>query len=106
LGTDAPVEKLNPFRTFYASVARKNEKGEPENGFQKENALSREETLKGMTIWAAYSQFSEKEKGSLEPEKDADFVILNQDLMQVPLEEILNTEVLSTYLAGEKVFGR
>jgi len=66
LGTDFPIEEINPMYTFYAAVARKDLKNYPEGGFQMENALTREETLKGMTIWAAYSNFEENEKGSLE----------------------------------------
>jgi predicted amidohydrolase YtcJ len=65
LGTDFPVEHVSPFKTFYAAVARKDSDHYPEGGYQKENALTREETLKGMTIWAAYSNFEEKKKGAL-----------------------------------------
>lgn len=104
LGTDFPVEEINPLNTFYAAVARKNREGLPEKGFQTENALTREQALRGMTIWAAKASFDEKEKGSLEVGKSADFVILNQDLMTVPENEILNTEVLETWIEGEKVF--
>ncbi|MFD0976257.1 amidohydrolase [Salinimicrobium gaetbulicola] len=104
LGTDFPVEKVSPFLTFYASVARKDTKDYPEGGYMKEQALSREETLKGMTIWAAYSNFEEDEKGSIEPGKFADFVILEQDIMEIPENEIPNIKVNSTYLGGEKVF--
>lgn len=106
LGTDSPVEEIDPYRTFYAAVARKNRKGEPKDGFQTENALSREETLKGMTIWAAYAQFDEKTKGSLEPNKEANFVILDRDIMQVPIDSVLNTKVLATYIKGEEVFSQ
>ena len=104
LGTDFPVEKVNPMLTFYAAVARKDLNGFPENGFQTENALTREETLKGMTIWAAYSNFEEQEKGSVEVGKSADFIILNQDIMTVDLNEIPNTKVLKTFSNGELVF--
>ena len=62
LGTDFPVEKVNPFHTFYSSVERKDLNGYPENGFQMENSLTREETLKGMTIWGAYFNFEEHER--------------------------------------------
>ncbi|HET8839763.1 MAG TPA: amidohydrolase [Flavobacteriaceae bacterium] len=103
LGTDFPVEKVSPFLTFYAAVSRKDLKGFPPNGFQPENALSREETLKGMTIWAAYANFEENEKGSLEPGKFADFVILNQNIMEVEISKIPKTQVLATYISGEKV---
>ena len=104
LGTDFPVEQVNPFLTFYAATMRKDINNYPESGFQMENALSREETLKGMTIWAAYSNFEEKEKGSIEVGKFADFVILNQDIMQVNGNEIPKTKVVSTYVNGEKVY--
>ena len=75
LGTDFPVEGINPMNTFYAAVVRKDSKGYPDTGYQMENALTREEALRGMTIWAAVSNFEEKEKGSLEVGKSADFVI-------------------------------
>jgi predicted amidohydrolase YtcJ len=65
LGTDFPVEDINPILTFYAAVVRKDAKGFPENGYQSDNALSREQTLRGMTIWAAKANFEEHEKGSL-----------------------------------------
>ena len=69
-----------------------------------ENALTREETLKGMSIWAAYSNFEEKEKGSLEKGKLADFVILDADLMKEAPEKLLGVKVLKTFLGGEKVY--
>lgn len=104
LGTDFPVEDISPIKTFYAAVVRKDQKGFPSEGFQKENALSREQTLRGMTIWAAYANFESKEKGSLEKGKFADFVILDQDLMKCAETQLLKTRVLSTYLSGEKVY--
>ncbi|NBQ48392.1 MAG: amidohydrolase, partial [Sphingobacteriia bacterium] len=104
LGTDFPVEDISPIKTFYAAVVRKDQKGFPAEGFQKENALSREQTLRGMTIWAAYANFESKEKGSLEKGKFADFVILDQDLMECADSQLLKTRVLSTYLNGEKVY--
>jgi len=100
LGTDFPVEQVNPFLTFYAAVARQDVEQYPEGGFQMENALSREETLKGMTIWAAYSNFEEDEKGSIEPGKFADFVILSDDIMTIPSEEIPNLSAENVFLGG------
>lgn len=101
LGTDFPVEQVNPMHTFYASTARKDLDNYPKNGFQMENALSREETLKGMTIWPAYSNFEENEKGSIEEGKMADFIILDQNIMEIPLEKVPKTKVLETYINGE-----
>jgi predicted amidohydrolase YtcJ len=106
LGTDFPVEDISPFKTFLAAVVRKDAKGFPENSFQKENALTREETIKGMTIWAAKADFLEKEIGSLEVGKKADFIILDNDLMKVAEDKILQTKVISTYLGGKKVYGK
>lgn len=104
LGTDFPVEKVDPMLTFYAAVARQDLSGYPEGGFQIQNGLSREETLKGMTIWAAYGNFEEDEKGSIEPGKFADFIILDKDIMKVDINEVPKTKVLETYLNGEKVY--
>jgi hypothetical protein len=104
LGTDFPVEDISPFKTFYAAVFRQDAKGYPQNGFQTENALSRQQTLRGMTIWAAKANFEEKEKGSLEKGKLADFIILDKDLMTIEEKEVLNTKVLATYIGGEKVY--
>lgn len=105
LGTDFPVEDISTFKTFLAAVTRKDAQNYPENGFQKENALTREQTLQGMTIWAAKSVFQEKERGSLEVGKKADFIILNQDLMSVDEKDILKTQVIETWVDGKKVFG-
>jgi predicted amidohydrolase YtcJ len=104
LGTDFPVEDISPFKTFLAAVGRVDAKGFPEGGFQMENALTREQTIKGMTIWAAKASFLEKEVGSLEAGKKADFIMLAQDLMHVPVNKILDTKVVATFSGGKKVF--
>jgi predicted amidohydrolase YtcJ len=104
LGTDFPVESINPMYTFYAAVERKDLKGYPEGGFQPENKLSRVEALKGMTIWAAKANFEEQEKGSIEPGKYADFVILDNDIMKVKGSTLPKVKVLKTYVNGEKVY--
>ena len=104
LGTDFPVEDINPMYTFYAGVTRKDLKGFPNEGFQTENALSRENTLKGMTIWGAYANFEEHEKGSIEPGKFADFIILDNDIMKCDAKLLPHTTVTATYLNGEAVF--
>jgi len=104
LGTDFPVEDISTFKTFYAAVVRKDAKGFPANGFQMENALTREEALRGMTIWAAKANFEENEKGSLEKGKLADFIILDNDIMKEVPEKLLSISVLKTFLGGEKVY--
>ena len=105
LGTDFPVEKVSPFLTFYAAVARQDLEQYPEGGFQMQDALSREETLKGMTIWAAYSNFEELEKGSIEPGKMADFVILEDNIMEISVNQIPDLKVAKTFINGELVAG-
>ena len=104
LGTDFPVEKVNPLLTFHSAVARKDVDGNPSEGFLKENALTRKEALKGMTIWAAYSNFEDSFKGSIEKGKFADFVILTKDIMKVPEQEITSAEVVATIVNGSIVF--
>lgn len=104
LGTDFPVEDISPLKTFFAAVVRKDSKGWPENGYQVENALSRENAIRGMTIWAAKANFEEQEKGSLEVGKFADFIMLDKDLMKVTNDEILSARVLKTFVNGELVF--
>lgn len=104
LGTDFPVENINPMYTFYSAVVRKDMKGYPSGGYQMENALSREEALRGMTIWAAKGNFEEKEKGSIEPGKFADFIILDQDIMKAEPGKLFDVKVLKTYLNGENVY--
>jgi predicted amidohydrolase YtcJ len=104
LGTDFPVEDISPIKTFYAAVFRQDAKGFPAGGFEMENALTRQEAIRGMTIWAAKANFEEHEKGSLEKGKFADFVILDNDLMTTNEKDVLNTKVLKTFVNGEKVF--
>lgn len=100
LGTDFPVEQVSPFLTFYAAVTRKDLEGYPNEGFQMQDVLSREEALKGMTIWAAYSNFEENEKGSIEVGKFADFIIYNKDMMKVPTDEIPTIMAEQTFVGG------
>ena len=104
LGTDFPVEHVNPMYTFYSAVARKDLEHFPEEGFQMKDALTREETLKGMTIWAAFANFEEDEKGSIEVGKFADFTILDKDIMTVDEKELPNTKVVATFINGELVY--
>lgn len=104
IGSDFPVEHFNPLYGFHAAVARVDKTGLPNGGFQIDNALSREEALRGMTIWAAYACFQEKKRGSIEKGKDADFILLEKDIMTIPVEELRGVKTLRTIIAGETVF--
>lgn len=106
LGTDFPVEDISPFKTFYAAVIRKDANGWPAGGYQPENALTREQALRGMTIWAAKANFEEQEKGSLEKGKFADFILLDTDIMKADPGKLQTVNVLATYIGGEKVYER
>lgn len=103
-GTDFPVENINPVYSFYAAVDRKNLSGFPHHGFQRENALNRQDALRSITIWAAKACFEENRRGSLEPGKNADFVILDRDIMQVKAHDIPHAKVIRTYIDGKQVF--
>ncbi|MGE0078683.1 MAG: amidohydrolase [Bacteroidales bacterium] len=103
-GSDFPIENINPLYGFYAGVARQDLNGEPKDGFQTENALSREQALRAMTTWAAKSCFEENMKGSLAVGNVADFVVLNSDLMNDSIQNIPHEKVVVTYINGEKVF--
>jgi predicted amidohydrolase YtcJ len=105
-GSDFPVEDINPLYGFYAGVTRKDQKGNPAKGFLPNEALTKEQALRAMTIWAAYAAFEEKEKGSIEAGKFADFVILDKDLMNAPDSTLFKAKVQATYLNGDKVYSR
>jgi len=103
-GTDFPIEKISPILTYYAAVARKDLEGYPEDGFQMQDALDREDAMRSITIWAAKSAFEEGEKGSLEAGKSADITILDADLMNMDEMLIPDTKVLYTFVDGELVY--
>jgi len=104
LGTDFPVEGISPLNTFYAATVRKDHSGYPETGFNPDEKLTREEALKGITIWAAIANFQDSMVGSLEVDKFADFVILNQDIVTCPEDALLDTEVQMTFSNGKMVY--
>ncbi len=105
-GSDAPVERGEPMIEFYAAVARKSVRGESGAGWHPEQAVSREEALKMFTISPAYAAFEEKDKGSIEPGKLADFTVLSQDIMKIPEPEILRTRNEMTVVAGEILYSQ
>jgi predicted amidohydrolase YtcJ len=105
-GSDAPVERGEPMIEFYAAVARKSLKGESGEGWHPEQAVSREDALKMFTIWPAYAAFQEKDKGSIEGGKLADFTVLSQDIMKIPETEILETQNEMTVIGGKIIYSR
>ncbi len=104
LGTDAPVEDIDPLYTFYSAVFRKNAAGEPQNGFLSTNALTRLEALKGMTLWAALSNHEENVKGTIEKGKFADLVFLDRDLLKAAENDVLKAKVTRTVVGGKVMF--
>ena len=112
LGSDFPVEDINPLYGFHAAVARQDARNLPANGFQMTNAISRPDALRGMTTWAAHAAFEEKQKGQIEekqkgqirPGLAADFVVLDTDLLTAPKEQLRGAQVQQTWIAGEQVY--
>lgn len=104
LGTDFPVENVSPFKTFYAATVRKDAEQYPERGYLPENKLSSIEALKGMTIWGAYANFEDNEKGTIEVGKVADFIILDRDILKIAEKRILKARVVATLLDGQIVY--
>jgi predicted amidohydrolase YtcJ len=105
-GSDAPMDRVNPFHGLYASVTRKDLHGEPASGWRPDQKLSREEALKSYTVWAAYAEFAETRKGMLRPGMLADAAVLDRDIMTCPEEEIKDAACLLTVLGGEVVYNR
>jgi predicted amidohydrolase YtcJ len=101
-GTDAPVEKVNPFHVLFASVTRQSRDGKPAAGWYPAEKMTREEALRSYTLWAAYAAFEENIKGSIREGKLADFIVIDRDYMKCPDSEIKDIRVLQTIL-GEKV---
>ena len=105
-GSDAPVEIGDPRIEFKAAVSRKDLDGFHDKGWHLEQAVTREEALKMFTIWASYSVFEEDIKGSIEVGKLADFTIFSKDIMVIPEEEIMTTEVITTIVGGKVVYSQ
>lgn len=103
-GSDFPVEAVNPLFGFHAAVARQDAKNFPAGGYQMENAVDRKSALLAMTRWAAYACFEEQLRGCIAPGKQADFVVLDQDIMTIPNEKIRQTKVRQTWIGGERVY--
>ena len=106
LGTDFPVEEINPFYTFYSAITRKHPVTGMTYDWLQSEKLTRYQTLQGMTIWAAYSQFEESQKGSLEPNKLADFIVMDKDLLHIPEYEVVSLLPEQVYINGKLVAGK
>jgi predicted amidohydrolase YtcJ len=103
-GSDAPVERGEPLIEFYAAVVRRSLEGfADENWHREEQRLSREQALKMFTLGPAYAAFQEKDKGSIEVGKRADFTVFATDIMQIPETEILKSRAVMTVIGGEVV---
>jgi len=105
-GTDAPVEILNPMDGLYAAVTRKDREGEEGGGWIPEEKLTMEKAIELYTLESAYASFEEERKGSIEPGKLADMVVLSQNLLEIPEDKILDTEVVYTIFDGKVIYGK
>ncbi len=103
-GSDFPVESANPFLGLYAAVSRQDLAGNPKGGWYPGEKMTRFEAFKAFTVNAAYAAFQEEVIGSLEPGKWADFILVDTDIFEDPVEKIWQTRVLQTWLAGEKIY--
>jgi len=105
LGSDFPVERVNPFAGLYAAITRQDQNGLPVEGWYPEECLTIDQAVRGFTIEAAYAAFQDHEIGSISLGKWADFIIVDRDVYTVRPEDVLSTKVLATYLGGKLVYG-
>ncbi len=104
ISSDFPGETLNPFYGIYAAVTRQDPQGKPDGGWYPEQRMTLEEALRGYTIEAAYAEFEEKQKGSIEMGKLADLIVISTDPTRVASKELLRTTVLKTFIDGTVVY--
>jgi predicted amidohydrolase YtcJ len=103
-GTDAPVERVNPFHGLSAAVTRQDRNGQPPGGWYPEEKMTRDEALRSYTIWPAYAAFEENLKGSIEAGKLADFIVIDRDYMACSESEIKDIRVIETVIGGKTVY--
>jgi predicted amidohydrolase YtcJ len=104
LSSDFPGETLNPFYGIYAAVTRQDPEGNPPGGWYPEQRLTLDEALRGYTVEAAYAEFEEHEKGSIENGKLADLTVISEDITRLPPKKLLAIQVLRTFVAGKIVY--
>ena len=105
-GSDFPVERPDPLLGFYAAITRQDAHGQPPGGWAPDQRLTREEALHAMTLGAAFAAHAERDLGSIEPGKLADFVVLSRDIMQVEPHDVLSTAIVRTVVGGRTVYER
>jgi predicted amidohydrolase YtcJ len=105
-GSDFPVERPDPLLGFYAAITRQDTSEQPPGGWTPDQRLTRAEALHGMTLGAAYAAHAERDLGSIEPGKLADFVVLSRDIMQIAPRDVLSTTVVRTVVGGRTVYER
>jgi len=104
LSSDFPGETLNPFYGIYAAITRQDPQGNPPGGWHPEQKLTLEQALRGYTAEAAYAEFEEKDKGSIEKSKLADLTVISKDITKISPREILSIRVLKTFVGGKAVY--
>lgn len=102
IGTDYPIEDMNPFKTIYAACARKNDKETPTGGFLPEEAISLDDCLRGMTVWATLAGFQEDRIGRLEEGMDATFAVFERKI--TVSSTFQQNFSLHTYIKGKEVY--
>ena len=105
-GSDYPVELANPFDGIHAAVTRQNKANQPKGGWIPSQAMSLEEAMRAFSIDAAWGAHQESTLGGLTPGKWADFILIDRDIYNVPVQDLWKTQVLETWLAGKKVFSK
>ena len=105
-GSDFPIELANPFHGIHAAVTRQNQFDEPYGGWISKQAMTTEEAVRSFTIDAAWAAHQDKVLGGLTEGKWADFILLDQDLFAIPVNELWKTKVAETWLAGKLVYAK
>ena len=103
-GSDCPIEEGNPLFEYYAAITRKDHEGNPNQGWEKQECISRIDALKMFTTWAAYGEFAEHKRGKIRPGFDADLTMLSNDITQCKPKNILQTKIMGTMVGGEFVY--